>query len=105
MAKGGETVNAVNAPKFAETAEQQKIGMGRDLAGMGYVPYFGPDIASLSPLEQAAYQGTDMMAGAFGMPTTGGASYMPEATTFAGGVQGYSSAPMFGEANDVPVAS
>ena len=100
MAKGGETVSEKTAPKFAETAEQQKIGLGRDLSAMGYNPYIGPDIASMSPMEQAAYQGTDMMAGAFGMPTTGGASYMPEPTTFAGGVQGYSSAPMFGEARD-----
>ena len=98
MAKGGETVKEKNAPKFAETAEQQKIGLGRDLSAMGYNPYIGPDIASMSALENASYQGTDMLADAFGMPTTGGASYMPEPTTFAGGVQGYSSAPLFDQA-------
>jgi hypothetical protein len=39
-------------------------------------------------------QGTDMMASAFGMPTTGGQSYLPQAQTYEGGIQGYSARPM-----------
>ena len=99
MAKGGSTTTEKIAPKFAETAEQQKIGLGRDLSAMGYNPYFGPDIAAMSPLESAAYEGTNLMSGAFNMPTAVG-GYMPQPTTFAGGVQGYSSAPMFVESRD-----
>ena len=96
MAKGGSQSQETTAPAFAERAEQQKIGLARDVSQLGYVPYFGPDVASFSPLQQAAFQGTDQMAGAFGMPVAQG-EYMPAPTTFAGGVQGYSSAPLFME--------
>ena len=60
---------------------------------MGYVPYFGPDVASLSPREQAAFQSTDAAASAFGMPTGDTGSYLPDTTTM-GGVTGYSSKPI-----------
>ena len=47
-----------------------------------------------------------MMAGAFGMPTTGGQQYMPQAETFAGGVQGYSSsAPIYQQAVEALAAA
>lgn len=97
---GGTSEQKTTLPKFAETAIQQVIGTGGDVAGMGYVPYYGPDVAAFSPMQEAAFQGTDVMAGAFGMPTTGGQQYMPQAETFAGGVQGYSSAPIFQGAVD-----
>tara|TARA_R110002073_G_scaffold128403_2_gene274157 strand:- start:298 stop:738 length:441 start_codon:yes stop_codon:yes gene_type:complete len=97
MAKGGSTSQESNLPKFVETGLQQSIGMGRDVSQMGYTPYYGPDVAAFSPMQQAAFEGTNQMAGAFGMPTAQG-QYMPEPTTYDGGVQGYSSAPMFEQA-------
>ena len=97
MAKGGSTSQESNLPKFLETGLQQSIGMGRDVSQMGYVPYYGPDVAAFSPMQQAAFEGTNQMAGAFGMPTAQG-QYMPEPTTYDGGVQGYSSAPVFEQA-------
>tara|TARA_Y100000015_G_scaffold35051_1_gene35545 strand:+ start:1146 stop:1589 length:444 start_codon:yes stop_codon:yes gene_type:complete len=97
MAKGGTQVDMATLPEFAETRVQQGLNMGADVAGTGYTPYYGPDVAALSPREQAAFQSTDAAASAFGMPTSGANSYLPEATTM-GGVTGYSSAPMF-EAN------
>ena len=105
MAKGGTQQQEVTLPKFYETGLQQGLGMGSDIAAMGYVPYYGPDVAAFSPLQQAAFQGTDVMAGAFGMPTTGGQQYMPQAETFAGGVQGYSSAPIFTQAKEALAAN
>jgi len=98
MAKGGSKDNSVTLPKFYETALQQQIGMAGDVSQTGYVPYYGPEVAAFSPMQQAAFQGTDQMASAFGMPTTGGQQYMPQAETFAGGVQGYSSAPLYDQA-------
>ncbi len=96
MAKGGSQSQEKTAPAFAETGLQQQLGLARDVSALGYTPYYGPDVASFSPLQQAAFQGTDQMAGAFGMPVAQG-EYMPAPTTFAGGVQGYSSAPLFME--------
>ena len=105
MAKGGSKKQSVTLPKFYETALQQQIGMAGDVSQTGYVPYYGPEVAAFSPMQEAAMQGTDMMAGAFGMPTTGGQQYMPEAETFAGGVQGYSSAPIYQQAVDAHAAA
>ena len=102
---GGSSQQKTTLPKFAETGIQQVIRMGGDVAGMGYVPYYGPDVASFSPMQQASFQGTDQMAGAFGMPTTGGQQYMPEPTQFEGGVMGYSSAPIFQQSVDALAAN
>lgn len=92
---GGTREERTTLPKFYETALQQQIGLAGDVAEAGYVPYYGPDVAAFSPLQQAAFQGTDVMASAFGMPTTGGQQYMPAPTQFDGGAIGYSSAPLF----------
>jgi hypothetical protein len=83
-------------PTYAETAMQQGIGMATDLAPLQdtYTPLYGPQVASFSPMQEASFQGTDMMAGAFGMPTSGGQQYLPQAQTFDGGIQGYSARPM-----------
>tara|TARA_R100001463_G_scaffold135985_1_gene200307 strand:- start:285 stop:728 length:444 start_codon:yes stop_codon:yes gene_type:complete len=93
---GGSQREEVIMPEFAETSMQQGLGMARDLAPLQdtYTPLYGPQVAALSPMEQAGIQGTDMMAGAFGMPTAGGQSYLPQAQTFEGGIQGYSARPM-----------
>jgi len=93
--KGGRSNTEVTMPKFAETALQQGIGMAEDVSATGYVPYYGPDVAAFSPQQQAAFEGTNQMAQAFGMPSASGQQYMPEAQTFEGGIQGYSSAPAF----------
>ena len=36
--------------------------MATDLSATGYVPYYGPDVAAFSPLQDASFQRTDMMA-------------------------------------------
>ena len=98
--KGGRSNNEVTMPKFAETALQQGIGMAEDVSATGYVPYYGPDVAAFSPQQQAAFEGTNQMADAFGMPSGSGQQYMPQAQTFEGGIQGYSSAPAFEQSVD-----
>ena len=54
-------------------------------------------MAAFTPMQEAAFGSTNMAAGAFGMPTVGASELtgMPEAETFAGGIRGYSSAPMY----------
>lgn len=106
MAKGGQEQSSQTAtlPAWQEQAYQQGLNMAGDVSQIGYVPYYGPEVAAFSPLQQASFQGTDQMAGAFGMPTTGGQQYMPQAETFAGGVQGYSSAPIYQQAVDTLAA-
>ena len=94
MAKGGRTDQKANMPAFAETLAQQTVGVGTDAAATGYTPMYGIDVAGFSPMQTASFEGTDMMASAFGMPTTGGQSYLPPTQTM-GGVTGYSSGDVF----------
>lgn len=96
MAKGGTSEQRTTLPKFQETAIQQGIQQAGDVATYmdTPMPLYGPQVAAFSPMDQASFQGTDMMAGAFNMPTTGGQQYMPQAQTYEGGIQGYSARPM-----------
>jgi hypothetical protein len=95
MAKGGTTQTETTLPKFQETAIQQGMKQASDVATYmdTPMPLYGPQIASFSPMEQASFQGTDVMAGAFGMPSTMGQQYMPQAQSYEGGLQGYSARP------------
>jgi hypothetical protein len=97
--KGGSTTSEVKVPEYIEQAGRANLARADELAKIGYTPYYGPDVAAFTPMQQAAFQGTADMANAFGMATPesqqdiyGG---MGAPTQYAGGVQGYSSAPMY----------
>jgi hypothetical protein len=77
-------------------AGQRTLQRAEDVSRMGYMPYMGPDVAAMTPLQNAAMQSTNQAAAAFGMPTAQGG--LPAPQTFAGGVQGYSSAPIMQQA-------
>lgn len=95
--KGGSTTSKVEIPDWLESAAQDTLSRADDVSRIGYVPYSGPDVAAFSPMQNAAFDNTNQMASAFGMGG-GQGSYMPEAQTFAGGAQGYSSMPLYNEA-------
>ena len=97
--KGGSTSTEVSIPAWLEQAAQSGLARGTQAAGIGYVPYRGPDVAALTPMQEAAMANTSMASSAFGLgasplPSAG----MPTAQTFAGGMQGYSSAPLYDQA-------
>ena len=94
MAKGGRTDQTANMPAFGETLAQQTVGVGTDAASQGYTPMYGIDVAGFSPMQTAAFEGTDVMANAFNMPSNGQQSYLPPTQTI-GGVTGYSSGDVF----------
>ncbi len=91
---GGSQEQRSSIPAYLEEGGQQAVDLARQVGGIGFIPYRGPDVAAMTPMEQAAAQSTSQMAGAFGMPTGGGA-YLPKAQRGAGGTRGYSSAPGF----------
>ncbi len=93
----GGNKSETTIPDWVAQPAQQNIAMAQKVAGMGYTPYYGPDVAAFTPMQNAAFQGTNDAAAAFGMPTAQGTG-MPAPKTFAGGVQGYSSAPMYEQA-------
>jgi hypothetical protein len=97
--KGGSTTSTVTIPEYIEAAAQRNLNKAERISQIGYTPYYGPDVAAFTPMQQAGFQNIADTAGAFGMaaPTSqqdimGG---MGPATTYAGGVQGYSSAPIY----------
>ena len=107
--KGGSTTSEVKIPEYIEAAAQRNLNKAERISQLGYVPHYGPDVAAFSPMQQAGFQNTANMAGAFGMaaPTSqqdimGG---MPAPTQYAGGVSGYSSAPLYQQSIDALAAA
>ena len=102
--KGGSTSSSVEIPEYIEKAAQRNLNKAERISQLGYVPYYGPDVAAFTPMQQASFQNTADVAGAFGMgtPTTqqdvmGG---MGVPTQYANGLTGYSSAPIYQQSLD-----
>ena len=102
MSKGGTTSSNTQIPAYLEDAVRENINRARDVSQIGYVPYYGPDVAAFSPMQQQSMQSTGNAASAFGLAPQGfdGTAGIPQAQTFAGGVQGYSSAPLYEQSLD-----
>lgn len=93
---GGSVEQETSVPKWLENAARDALGRGRQVADAGFAPWFGPDVAAFTPTQEAAFANNRSAAEAFGL-TAPAATGMPAPQTFAGGVQGYSSAPMLME--------
>jgi len=96
--KGGSTTSTVKIPAWLEQAAQANIRRAEDVAAIGNVPYYGPDVAAMTPMQMSAGQGINTAAGAFGLGTNDLSMGMPAPQTFAGGVQGYSSGGLYDQA-------
>ncbi len=97
--KGGGQSTKVEIPAWAERATQQNLERAKDVQKIGYMPYYGPDIAAFSPSQQTAMQNNMDAAAAFGLASPGqdAMAGMPQAQDF-GGVSGYSSGGLFDQA-------
>ena len=99
--KGGRETTEVKIPEWLEAAAKENLARGQGVANIGYTPYYGPDVAAMTPLQIASNQGLSSAAGAFGLGGGGlsmGTEGMPTPQTFAGGVQGYSSGGLYDQA-------
>lgn len=90
--KGGSQTTQVSIPDWVRGPAQANLARADEISKIGYVPYYGPDVAAFQPTQTAAFQNTADAASAFGM--NGAMPNMPTPTEFAPGVQGYSSAPI-----------
>ena len=96
--KGGSSTTEVKIPEYLEKAAQRNLNKAEALSQIGYTPYYGPDVAAFTPMQNAAFQNTAGTASAFGMAAPSGNDIyggMGPATTYANGVTGYSSAPLY----------
>lgn len=94
MSLSGKQSSEVRLPSHIDQASKDALAQAQQAAAIGYTPYYGPDVAAFSPMQQASFGSTNMAASAYGLPTGQGTG-MPAPTTFSNGVSGYSSAPGF----------
>lgn len=97
--KGGSQTTQVEVPQYVEDAARANLAQGQEVSRIGYTPYYGPDVAAFSPMQTAAMQNAADFASAFGMaPQMDVTAGMPQAQEYAGGIRGYSSAPLYEQA-------
>jgi hypothetical protein len=97
MGGGSKTVKTeTEIPDWAESAAKYNIDRSQRLAEIGYAPYYGPDVAALTPMQEAANANARSAASAFGLEA--GSSSLPKPKDYGGGVRGYSSGDMFDKA-------
>lgn len=95
--KGGSQTTTVQVPEWLETAAKRNLARADELAKIGYTPYYGPDVAAMTPSQIAAMQGTNAAAQAFGLGAVDPMAGMPVAQNF-GGMQAYSSGGLYDQA-------
>jgi len=97
---GGTTTGKTEVPAYIQDAHKRSLADAESVSEIGYVPYYGADVAAFSPMQQQSMRSTGNTASAFGMAPAGfdGTAGIPQAQTFAGGIQGYSSAPLYEDA-------
>jgi len=93
--KGGSSTTSVQIPAWLESAARQNIARADQIAQIGYVPYYGPDVAAMTPMQLAAGGNINAAASAFGLgaPTSPMAGMQPAMNY--GGMAAYSSAPLY----------
>ena len=101
--KGGKQSSKVELFPGQKELIDYVAGKGKTISQLPYAPYSGPDVAAFTPAQKAAMMSAARGAEAYGLIEPGSASEVvyggiPQAQTFAGGVSGYSSFPLFSQA-------
>lgn len=98
--KGGSTTQAVQIPKWVEEPATRNLARAEAAQQIGYMPYYGPDVAAFNPTQLAAMQSNIGAAQAFGLAPAGmtAAQGMPTPMQFADGTVGYSSGSLYDQA-------
>ena len=98
--KGGTQTSAQSIPAWIEGPAKENLARAKDVGQIGYMPYYGPDVAGLSPQQEQAMRANFGAQQAYGMasPTAQFSTGLPEPQKFAGGVSGYSSGNLFDQA-------
>jgi hypothetical protein len=102
--KGGKqtTSSTVTIPEWVKQPALRNLARAETAQKIGYMPYYGPDIAAFNPTQQAAFNANIGAAEAFGLVPQGSLTAMqgmtPAPTTYEGGLQAYSSGDLFDQA-------
>lgn len=101
MSSGGGTtqVQTNEIPEWLQEAGKANLAKADYISQLGYIPYYGNDVAAFSPMQQQAMQNTANTASAFfGTPQMDAMAGMPRATTDNLGFSGYSSGNLYDQA-------
>lgn len=98
--KGGSTSSSVQIPSWLEDAAKTNLSRSDYASKIGYMPYYGPDVAAQTQNQMLGNQATYDAAAAFGLVPQGGNANagMPTPTTYANGITGYSSGNLYDQA-------
>lgn len=101
--KGGSQTQSTEIPEWVRPYAEYGLNLGQQVQKIGYLPYYGADVAAFSPMQEQAFRSTGMAANAFGLgPQGGGLDWttagIAPAQTFAGGLRGYSSGELYDQA-------
>ena len=98
--KGGTQTAAQSIPAWVEGPAKENLARAKAVGEIGYMPYYGPDVAALAPQQEQAMRSTFGAQQAYGMisPSAQFSTGMPQAQEYAGGVRGYSSGNLFDQA-------
>jgi hypothetical protein len=96
--KGGSQTSTVSIPKYLEDPLKRNIARAEEIASFGYAPYSGPVVAAMTPMQEAAMRNVSAAAEAYGLGSAAGQEIAPQPQTFAGGIQGYSTMPLYEQA-------
>jgi len=100
MSKGGSTSSTTQLPSWLEDAAKSNLSRANYASQLGYMPYYGNDVAAFSPMQTQGMSQTGQMAQAFGMAPQGfdPLAGIPTPTVDPQGFSGYSSGNMFDNA-------
>jgi hypothetical protein len=93
----GSAKSTTSVPAWQNRAAQDALRAANRVANMKFTPYYGADVAAMTPAQMAAYEGTNQAASAFGTPTADPMAGMPTAKNF-NGTMAYSSGGMYDQA-------
>lgn len=100
--KGGSQKTTSSIPDWVQAPAERNIARAEEAQKIGYMPFYGPDVAAFNPTQQAAFNTNISAAEAFGMVPQGSLTAMqgmaPTPNTYAGGLQAYSSGDLFDQA-------
>lgn len=89
MSKGGSQTSTTQLPEWLEQPARRNIARAEEISQIGYMPNLGPQVAAFTNPQYQAMANNNRLAQAYGMQTQ--AIDVPDAQTFAGGLQGYNS--------------
>ena len=95
MGSKSTTVQENKIPAYMEEAGKLAVEEAKKIKEMGYLPYFGPEVAAINPYEQAMAQNVGGMASAFGLAAPAAMDMSGVDTMTSGGVTGYTTAPAY----------